>query len=185
VKEIKQFKSKEPKKWKSSTDMQNLRSGKWKIGEFVEGRARILPKGWGEEIIIENNELYCGKLLKFKAGCKFSMHYHIVKDKTWYVEEGEFIYRWIDTEIAEVKTLKLYPGDVVRQPPGQPHQLEALTIGVVFEVSTHHEELDFYRVFKGSEQERKMKDVSGRKHNMNITVKDPEGLDKDKKRKKK
>ena len=25
-----------------------------------------IPKGWGEEIIIENNEMYCGKLLIFK-----------------------------------------------------------------------------------------------------------------------
>ena len=55
-----------------------------------------VPKGWGEEIIIENNEMYCGKLLKFKKGCKFSMHYHLIKDETWYVNEGEFIYRWIN-----------------------------------------------------------------------------------------
>jgi hypothetical protein len=25
-----------------------------------------VPKGWGEELIIENNEKYCGKLLIFK-----------------------------------------------------------------------------------------------------------------------
>ena len=29
-----------------------------------------VPKGWGEEIIIEKNEMYCGKLLKFKKGNK-------------------------------------------------------------------------------------------------------------------
>ena len=109
----------------------------------------IVPKGWGNEIIIENNEMYCGKLLKFKKGCKFSMHYHMVKDDTWYVETGEFIYRWIDTETAEVKIVRLYPKDIVRQRPGQPHQLEALTDGIVFEVSTQHEDSDSYRVFKG------------------------------------
>ena len=112
----------------------------------------IVPKGWGNELIIENNEMYCGKLLKFKKGCKFSMHYHMVKDETWYVERGEFIYRWIDTETAEVKVVRLYPEDVVRQRPGQPHQLEAVTDGVVFEVSTHHEDSDSYRVFKGDTQ---------------------------------
>ena len=112
----------------------------------------IVPKGWGNELIIENNEMYCGKLLKFKKGCKFSMHYHMVKDETWYVEKGEFIYRWIDTETAEVKVVRLYPEDVVRQRPGQPHQLEAVTDGVVFEVSTHHEDSDSYRVFKGDSQ---------------------------------
>ena len=109
----------------------------------------IVPKGWGNELIIENNEMYCGKLLKFKKGCKFSMHYHMVKDETWYVETGEFIYRWIDTETAEVKIVRLYPKDIVRQRPGQPHQLEALTDGIVFEVSTQHEDSDSYRVFKG------------------------------------
>ena len=57
-----------------------------------------VPKGWGHEIIFENNELYCGKLLVFKKGCNFSMHYHLIKDETWYVQEGEFLYRWIDTE---------------------------------------------------------------------------------------
>ena len=108
-----------------------------------------VPKGWGEEIIIENNEMYCGKLLKFKKGCKFSMHYHLIKDETWYVNEGEFIYRWIDTELAETIEQKLKVGDVVRQRVGQPHQLIALTDGVVFEVSSQHFDEDSYRVVKG------------------------------------
>lgn len=111
-----------------------------------------VPKGWGEELIIENNELYCGKLLIFKAGCKFSMHYHMIKDETWYVETGEFIYRWIDTETADVHEQKLKPGDIVRQLPGQPHQLEALTDGKIFEVSTQHFDEDSYRVWKGDSQ---------------------------------
>ena len=111
-----------------------------------------VPKGWGEEIIIENNEMYCGKILRFKKGCKFSMHYHMIKDETWYVNSGEFIYRWIDTETADVTEQNLKVGDVVRQRPGQPHQLEALTDGEVFEVSTHHEDKDSYRVWKGDSQ---------------------------------
>jgi quercetin dioxygenase-like cupin family protein len=111
-----------------------------------------VPKGWGEELIIENNDLYCGKLLIFKAGCKFSMHYHMIKDETWYVETGEFIYRWIDTETADVHEQKLVPGNVVRQLPGQPHQLEAITDGKIFEVSTQHFDEDSYRVWKGDSQ---------------------------------
>lgn len=111
-----------------------------------------VPKGWGEEIIIENNELYCGKVLVFKKGCKFSMHYHMIKDESWYVEEGEFLYRWIDTETAITHEDKLVKGDVVRQLPGQPHQLEALTSGRIFEVSTEHFDSDSYRVSKGDSQ---------------------------------
>lgn len=111
-----------------------------------------IPKGWGSEIVFENNELYCGKLLVFKKGCKFSMHYHMIKDETWYVNEGEFIYRWIDTETADLNERILKVGDTVRQYPGQPHQLEALTDGVIFEVSTEHFDSDSYRVWKGNSQ---------------------------------
>ena len=111
-----------------------------------------VPKGWGEEIIIENNEMYCGKILIFKQGCKFSMHYHMNKDETWWVEYGEFLYRWIDTETAVMNETKLGEGDIVRQRPGQPHQLEAISNGRIFEVSTHHEDSDSYRVQKGDSQ---------------------------------
>lgn len=111
-----------------------------------------VPKGWGEELIIENNEMYCGKLLIFKSGCKFSMHYHMIKDETWYVNSGTFIYRYIDTRNANVLEVNLKPGDIVRQKPGQPHQLIAETDGIIFEVSTHHEDSDSYRVWKGDSQ---------------------------------
>jgi mannose-6-phosphate isomerase-like protein (cupin superfamily) len=111
-----------------------------------------VPKGWGHEIIFENNELYCGKLLIFKKGAKFSMHYHMIKDETWYVQEGEFIYRWINTETAEIVQEVLTVGDSVRQRPGQPHQLEALTDGTIYEVSTTHYDSDSYRVWKGDSQ---------------------------------
>ena len=110
--------------------------------KVVEG-CRV-PKGWGEEIIIENNENYCGKILVFEPECKFSMHYHMNKDETWYVEKGNFIYRWIDIKIGKQNEDRLSEGDVVRQRPGQPHQIIALTDGRIFEVSTHHEDSDSY-----------------------------------------
>lgn len=122
------------------------------IVNAIECEGCNVPKGWGHEIIFENNELYCGKLLVFKKGAKFSMHYHMIKDETWYVQEGKFIYRWIDTETAEVVQEILVVGDSVRQRPGQPHQLEALTDGTVYEVSTTHYDSDSYRVWKGDSQ---------------------------------
>jgi quercetin dioxygenase-like cupin family protein len=59
------------------------------------------------------------------------------------------LYRWIDTETAELHEQHLKVGDSVRQFPGQPHQLEALTDGTVFEVSTEHFDSDSYRVWRG------------------------------------
>ena len=111
-----------------------------------------IPKGWGKEMIITNNQLYCGKILMFKKGCKFSMHYHLIKDETWFIAEGEFLYRWIDTETADIYEEELKPGDVVRQLPGQPHQLMAHTDGSIIEGSTEHFDDDSYRVSKGDSQ---------------------------------
>ena len=111
-----------------------------------------VPKGWGEELIFANDELYCGKLLILRKGAKSSMHFHVRKDETWYVAEGEFIHRWVDTEIGQHHEQRLRPGDVVRHVTGQPHQIEALTDGTIFEVSTQHFDTDSYRIQKGDSQ---------------------------------
>ena len=113
----------------------------------------IYEKAWGYELWIVNDEEYCGKLLVFEKGKKFSMHYHLIKKESWYVAEGEFEYGWINTETASHESTVLRQGDVVDLERGQPHQLRALTQGAtIFEVSTKHFEEDSYRVLPGSSQ---------------------------------
>ena len=109
-----------------------------------------VPKGWGHELIIVNNEEYCGKILVFIKGVKFSMHYHIKKQETWYVNEGKFIFKWIDTDTAQVHNDILEQGSVVTIPRGMPHQLEAIEDGEIFEISTQHFDTDSYRIEKGN-----------------------------------
>ena len=58
----------------------------------LDGR---IQKGWGYEIIFSTTEKYCGKYLVFKkAKSKCSMHYHLVKDESWNVNQGSFILRY-------------------------------------------------------------------------------------------
>jgi mannose-6-phosphate isomerase-like protein (cupin superfamily) len=113
-----------------------------------------VEKGWGREIIFATNESYCGKLLVFdKAGAKCSMHYHIEKDETWYVQEGSFTVKYIDTNNAEVKETFLNKGSVWRNTKGLPHQLIAMEKNsIIFEVSTADKPSDNYRVFPGDSQ---------------------------------
>ncbi len=115
---------------------------------------RTVDKGWGREVIFADTEDYCGKLLVYdKAGNKGSMHFHMQKDETWYVTQGRFMVRWIDTTNASVKEKILESKDVWRNMPGQPHQLLALEDNsIVFEVSTHDDPEDSYRVFPGDSQ---------------------------------
>lgn len=108
-----------------------------------------IPKGWGHELVIVNNEKYCGKILVFKQGFSFSMHYHLIKQETWYVNKGSFIFTWIDTDTGIKNEMDLNVGDVVTIPIGQPHQLRAKEDSEIFEISTQHFDSDSYRIWKG------------------------------------
>lgn len=112
----------------------------------------IVPKRWGRELVFANNAMYCGKVLEFKKGSKFSMHFHRNKHETWYVASGALLLKWIDTETADQHTRALSAGDVVEVQPCQPHQLVALEDASVFEVSTTHRDSDSYRVLPGDSQ---------------------------------
>lgn len=113
-----------------------------------------VKKGWGMEIIWATNDQYCGKIMLFdKKGAKFSMHFHKEKDETWFVNSGQFILRYIDTATATTREVILKEGDVWRNPPLQPHQLEALQPNsMIFEVSTPDSVEDNYRIAPGDSQ---------------------------------
>jgi quercetin dioxygenase-like cupin family protein len=111
-----------------------------------------VAKGWGHELIWATNDLYCGKLMKFNKGAKFSMHFHAIKDETWYVLDGVFTVISIKTTNADQTTTTLKPGDTWRNKPLEPHQLICIEEGTVIEVSTADSVEDNYRVGKGDNQ---------------------------------
>lgn len=112
----------------------------------------VVPKKWGKEIIFHNDEDYCGKVLIFRKGGKFSMHYHLRKKETWYVNKGSLVLRFINTKTAEHHQIKLEQGSVWEILPGYPHQLEAIEESEIFEASTQHFDDDSYRIEKGDSQ---------------------------------
>lgn len=124
----------------------------WTASSQIKQRPSIVEKGWGHELIIANNPDYCGKILYFNKGGTFSMHYHMKKKESWYVAGGSFLFKYIDTTCAEIRTQTLESGDIVTNERGQPHQLICQEAGAIFEVSTHHEDSDSYRIFKGDSQ---------------------------------
>lgn len=112
----------------------------------------FVKKGWGSENIWATNDKYCGKILNFDNGAKFSMHFHAEKDETWYVLSGNFIVRYINTEDATIHEQNLNEGDSWHNPPLVPHQLICLQKGSIVEVSTADSVEDNYRVFPGDSQ---------------------------------
>lgn len=109
----------------------------------------IHPKGWGHEVWIENRPEYCGKLLKFRAGKKCSMHFHMNKTETMYLQSGRIDIDCIEPVEGKRYTISLHPGDSLLIPRGQMHQIHALRESELFEFSTVHEDSDSYRMEKG------------------------------------
>ena len=114
----------------------------------------VVKKGWGYELIWATNDKYAGKILVFeRAGAKFSMHFHREKDETWFVNSGRFKLRYIDTTTSVLYEKELKEGDVWRNLPLMPHQLEALEDNSsITEVSTPDSVEDNYRLAPGDSQ---------------------------------
>jgi mannose-6-phosphate isomerase-like protein (cupin superfamily) len=117
----------------------------------IENPKRV-EKLWGYELWIHNDSEYCGKLLVFnKRGDKFSMHYHLKKKESWYIQSGGFHFYWIDTKNGILNYQVLNVGDSVLIERGLPHQLIAMNDNAtVFEVSTEHFDNDSYRVYRNT-----------------------------------
>jgi mannose-6-phosphate isomerase-like protein (cupin superfamily) len=112
----------------------------------------VVEKGWGSEVIFATTDKYCGKLLNFNTGAKFSMHFHHEKDESWYVLTGKFIVKVIDTNNASQHDILLEPGNTWHNKPLLPHQVICLEEGTIIEVSTPDSVEDNYRVLPGDSQ---------------------------------
>ena len=116
---------------------------------MIIGKPKRVEKVWGHELIFHNNDEFCGKLLVFpKSGSCFSMHYHMLKNEAWYVQDGSFEFEWIDTEEGQLYHSYLHPGECVDINRGQPHKLTSMKPNsIIFEVSTQHFDSDSHRIY--------------------------------------
>jgi mannose-6-phosphate isomerase-like protein (cupin superfamily) len=110
----------------------------------------IEPKGWGREIWIANNPLYCGKILEIRKGRRCSLHYHKLKTESFYLHKGRLRIRVKDSADSDrLDEFEISPGDCMDVAPGFVHQMEALEDSELFEFSTQHFDTDSYRLVKG------------------------------------
>ncbi len=114
-------------------------------------KPEIHTKAWGAEKWLHNGDGYCGKILCFNKGSKFSLHAHH-KVETWYVSKGHLKLIYIDTDNADRHELILTAKDVIHIPSLVPHQLIAIEDSEVFEVSQIHSEDGSLRYEKGDSQ---------------------------------
>ena len=117
-----------------------------------------VPKSWGSEVWVVNNDVYCGKILRVSASKYCSFHYHKIKEETLTIVSGKVLMLYSDrpeattlaseSSTADVPVLSklLHPGQAWHVMPGHIHQFFALEDSVIFETSTQHFDYDSYRV---------------------------------------
>jgi mannose-6-phosphate isomerase-like protein (cupin superfamily) len=117
---------------------------------YLRKPVHIEPKGWGREIWIANNQLYCGKLLEIRKGKRCSLHYHKLKTESFYLHKGRLKIRVKESvESDRLDEFEISPGDCMDVSAGLIHQMEAIEDSELFEFSTQHFETDSYRLLKG------------------------------------
>jgi mannose-6-phosphate isomerase-like protein (cupin superfamily) len=111
--------------------------------EILSHGGTVVPKAWGREVWLVNNELYCLKELHISPGWQCSLHRHRVKDETFVMSCGE-VQVSVETPDGRFEA-SLKPGEAVRIPVGCYHRFSSRTGGVLLEVSTHHDDEDVER----------------------------------------
>ena len=102
-------------------------------------KPEIHEKVWGREEWIANNHKYCGKKLILNKGKRCSLHYHKLKDETFYLQSGKILMELDGFEMV------LNPGEYIEIPKTNSHRFSGLEDSVIFEFSTQHFDSDSYR----------------------------------------
>lgn len=94
--------------------------------------------------------MYCGKKLIINKDKKCSIHYHKIKDETFFIQNGK-----VRMDIypkgypGKVKRIIMGVGDTLHIPVELVHQFFGLEDSEMFEFSTQHFEEDSYRYVLG------------------------------------
>jgi mannose-6-phosphate isomerase-like protein (cupin superfamily) len=111
---------------------------------------RIVPKGWGREVWLVNNDLYCGKILEILKGKRCSLHFHKLKTESFFLRAGRLKVTVKESpSAAVVEEFELAAGECMDIPRGLVHQMEALEDSELFEFSTQHFDSDSNRLVPG------------------------------------
>jgi hypothetical protein len=106
---------------------------------------------YGYDLVWASTENYTAKIRVFnKAGTSTDLYFQTNRSKTWFVNNGSFRLRWIDTNTAQILERDFAEGQTYTVLAHQPAQLIAMSDGSsVTECGTADSVEDMYRVIAG------------------------------------
>jgi hypothetical protein len=108
----------------------------------------VIKTDYGYEIVWASTASYCGKILVFEnANTKLPLHFHKLRNKSWFVNAGKFKVQWIDTNDGKCYAKELIEGTVFHVPALMPAALESLIANsAIAETSDTEVTDDVYRL---------------------------------------
>jgi len=117
-----------------------------------------VKKVWGNELIITNSPLYCGKILNLFARHRCSIHYHRCKTETFYILSGLVL---MELENYQSEPFIMRPGDVIDILPQMKHRFTGLLDSKIIEFSSQDFSKDSFRDTVSEKiSEEKWKEIS-------------------------
>jgi len=103
-----------------------LCNSEYKISDSYSGSCipGLVEKTWGSELVFQNNDKYCLKLLRIEEGTNCSMHFHLKKHETMLVVEGTLAIDFIFNKIKHTKIVNKWESFTIS--PGFPHSLRSV-----------------------------------------------------------
>jgi len=107
----------------------------------------VEKRKWGSAIVVENNPLYCCKILRIKKDYRMSLQYHKLKDETLFLMRGKILIEYKRNDIIYEEVMM--PGNKVRIYPFELHRVTGLENSEILEVSTQSFDSDSYHIKEG------------------------------------
>ena len=96
---------------------------------------KLVEKPWGREIWVAHTDKYALKVIEFNKGSRSSLQYHNQKIEHIYVDSGVLAVEEEQPDGTLVRN-EYGPGDVIYNPAGKKHRVEAVSDTRLIEVST-------------------------------------------------
>ena len=111
-----------------------------------DNKKNIIEKDWGYELCWAKKETYACKILVFNKPGKTPFYFQLKTEKSWFINEGKFLVRWID-KTGKIFQTEVTDGAVLECQTTTPYSLECVSnTGSVTESSNGYYEDDVYVV---------------------------------------
>jgi hypothetical protein len=115
----------------------------------MEKNNNVIQTDFGYEIEWAKFDNYGAKIIVFSKKDKTPFWYNVKTEKTWFVNSGSFIFRWIDTSDGQIYQNNSQEGSVFTAKPLVPCSIECTSAnGGLSETNNGHYENDKFIVIK-------------------------------------